>query len=44
MYHMHSRLSAWEINGEIRKYDIETSLRIYCITAYAAAVPEFVPQ
>lgn len=37
-------LSALEINWEIRRYGVETSLRIYCITAFAAAVPEFVSQ
>lgn len=37
-------LSALEINWEIRRYGVETSLQIYCITAFAAAVPEFVSQ
>lgn len=37
-------LSALEISWEIRRYGIETSLRIYCITAFAAALPEFVSQ
>lgn len=36
--------SALEINRELRQYGIETSLRIYCITAFAAAVLEYVSQ
>lgn len=34
----------WKATMEIRRYGIETSLRIYRITAFAAAVPEFVSQ